>query len=206
MPLPGVAALRACVARLRNPMTMGLVDASGWLAGARRIDSPFFDVRPSGMAVDLLVLHNISLPPGTFGSGDVVRLFTGVLDPDAHPFYATLAGARVSAHFFIDRQGDVIQFVSTADRAWHAGQSMFDGRANCNDFSIGIELEGTDFTPFTDAQYRSLCQLVAVLCGTYPLRAIRGHSDIAVERKTDPGPCFDWTRLRADARLHPSLF
>jgi AmpD protein len=184
---------------------MGPVDASGWVAGAQRIDSPFFDARPAGTVVDLLVLHNISLPPGVFGSGDVVRLFTGLLDREAHPFYTALAGARVSAHFFIDRQGNVFQFVSTADRAWHAGPSTFEGRANCNDFSLGIELEGTDFTPFTDAQYRSLCRLVAPLCDTYPLRAIRGHSDIAVERKTDPGPCFDWARLSADARLQPSL-
>src|SRR5262245_5265197 len=152
---------------------MGPVDASGWLAGATRVVSPFFDARPAGMVVDLLVLHNISLPPGVFGSGDVARLFTGVLDPDAHPFYATLAGARVSSHFFVDRQGDVFQFVSTADRAWHAGQSTFEGRANCNDFSLGIELEGTDFAPFTDAQYVSLCALVPALRKTYPLRAVR---------------------------------
>jgi len=184
---------------------MGPVDAWGWVAGVTRVTSPFFDARPPGTAVDLLIIHNISLPPGVFGSGDVARLFTGTLDAGAHPFFATVAGARVSAHFFIDRQGDVIQFVSTADRAWHAGASRFEGRANCNDFSLGIELEGTDFTSFTDAQYRSLCDLVGLLRAAHPLRAIRGHSDIATDRKTDPGPYFDWARLRADAHLDPAL-
>jgi AmpD protein len=184
---------------------MGPVDASGWVAGVARVASPFFDARPPAVPVDLLVLHNISLPPGVFGSGDVVELFSGALDLDKHPFYVTLAGARVSAHFFVQRDGHVIQFVSTADRAWHAGLSTFEGRANCNDFSLGVELEGTDFTPFTDAQYRALCDLVPTLCAAFPLRAIRGHSDIATERKTDPGPFFDWARLRADARIDPSL-
>jgi len=185
---------------------IGPVDASGWVTGVRRIVSPFFDARPAEVEVDLVIIHNISLPPGVFGSGDVIDLFTGRLDPAAHPFYATLAGARVSAHFFIDRGGDLIQFVATGERAWHAGRSMFDGRANCNDFSVGIELEGTDFTSFSDAQYRSLCDLIATVRTAHPLRAIRGHSDVAADRKTDPGPCFDWARLRADARFDPSLF
>jgi AmpD protein len=183
---------------------MGPLDASGWVTGIRRIVSPHFDARPAGVTVDLLIVHNISLPPGLFGTGDVARLFTGQLDAQAHPFYATLAGARVSAHFFVDRGGDVIQFVSTADRAWHAGLSMFEGRANCNDFSIGVELEGTDFAPFTSAQYAALGDLIAALHAALPLRAIRGHSDVANDRKSDPGPFFDWDRLRA--RFARSLF
>ena len=184
---------------------MGPVDVSGWVAGLRRSHSPFFDARPAGTTIDLLVVHNISLPPGAFGTGDVERLFAGALDPEAHPFYATLRGARVSAHFFIDRAGAVIQFVSTADRAWHAGLSAFEGRPNCNDFSLGVELEGTDFTPFADPQYRSLGQLIGTLARALPLRAVRGHSDVAADRKTDPGPFFDWTLLRACAGVESSL-
>jgi len=184
---------------------MGPLDASGWMAGVARVDSPFFDARPSGTTVDLLVIHNISLPPGVFGSGDVVRLFAGSLDVAAHPFYAGLSGARVSAHFLIERAGRVTQFVSRNDRAWHAGLSQFEGRVACNDFSIGIELEGTDFAPFTDAQYSSLCDLVVALHAACPLRAIRGHSDIARDRKTDPGPFFDWARLRSSAHIDPAL-
>jgi AmpD protein len=184
---------------------MGPIDGAGWAAGVEQVASPFFDARPTGTVVDLLIIHNISLPPGVFGSGDVARLFVGKLDARAHPSYAALTGTRVSAHFFIDRHGAVIQFVSTADRAWHAGVSRFEDRDNCNNFALGIELEGTDFTPFTDAQYRSLGELVVVLRAAYPLRAIRGHSDIATDRKTDPGPFFDWDRLCACAQLDRSL-
>src|SRR5215467_11626627 len=184
---------------------MGPLDKSGWMAGVTRVDSPFFDARPPGTTIDLLVIHNISLPPGVFGSGDVARLFTGSLDAAAHPFYAGLVGARVSSHFLIERTGRAIQFVSTDDRAWHAGMSQFEGRTACNDFSVGIELEGTDFTPFTDAQYRSLCDLIAALHAARPLRAIRGHSDIARDRKTDPGPYFDWARLRTAAQIDAAL-
>jgi N-acetyl-anhydromuramoyl-L-alanine amidase len=176
---------------------MGPVDAAGWVTGVARVPSPFRDARPAASTIDLLVLHNISLPPGVFGTGDIARLFVGQLDAGAHPFFMDLAGARVSAHFVIDRTGAVIQFVPTVERAWHAGRSTFDGRDACNDFSIGIELEGTDFTPFTDAQYGALVRLISVLQAAHPLRAIRGHSDIARDRKTDPGPCFDWARLRA---------
>ena len=176
---------------------MGPVDASGWVAGVTRLPSPFCDARPPAAQVDLVVVHNISLPPGVFGTGDIARLFMGQLDPVAHPFFAGLAGARVSAHFLIDRTGAVIQFVSTAERAWHAGRSRFERRDACNDFSIGVELEGTYFTPFTEVQYRALVELVDVLREFHPLRAIRGHSDIACDRKTDPGPCFEWARLRA---------
>lgn len=185
---------------------IGPVEPDGWLSGVARLPSPFCDMRPAGAAIELLVVHNISLPPGVFGSGDVLRLFAGTLDPHAHPFYATLAGARVSAHFFIDRGGAVTQLVSCQQRAWHAGASVFEGRANCNDFSLGIELEGTDFAPFADAQYGALAQLAVALCATYPLRALRGHSDIAPGRKTDPGPLFDWSRLVAAApQLAPLL-
>jgi AmpD protein len=181
------------------------LDAAGWLAGAARVASPFFDPRPSGAVVELVVIHNISLPPGRFGSGDVARLFAGTLDPTTHPFYATLAGARVSAHFFVDRDGAIVQFVSTRDRAWHAGASSFEGRTGCNDFSVGIELEGTDFTPFAERQYAALGALLAALRDACPLRAVRGHSDVAVERKTDPGPYFDWDRVRAMAAVDPAL-
>lgn len=180
---------------------MGPVDRAGWVEGVPHVCSPFFDERPPDSAVELLLIHNISLPPGVFGAGDVARLFTGTIDPAAHPYFATLAGARVSAHFFIDRAGRATQFVSCAARAWHAGASSFEGRPRCNDFSIGIELEGTDFCPFADAQYATLARLTAALRITFPLRALRGHSDVARERKTDPGPFFDWARLRLLARL-----
>lgn len=184
---------------------MDRLDASGWLPGVARVASPFCDARPASAIVDLILIHNISLPPGRFGSGDVVRLFAGTLDPGAHPFYAALAGASVSAHFFVDRDGTVVQFVSTRDRAWHAGASRFEGRAGCNDFSVGIELEGTDFTAFAEEQYLALDRLLVALQDTYPVRAVRGHSDVAAERKTDPGPFFDWHRLRASATVAAAL-
>jgi AmpD protein len=142
------------------------------MEGVRRADSPFFDARPARAVVNLVIIHNISLPPGEFGTGDVERLFTGKLDAGAHPFYSSLASARVSAHFFVDRQGAVIQFVSTADRAWHAGASAFEGRPGCNDYSVGIELEGTDFTPFAEPQYRTLGLLLARLCAVYRFRSL----------------------------------
>jgi AmpD protein len=180
---------------------MAPVDRAGWVEGVAQVQSPFFDERPPDSAIELLLIHNISLPPGVFGGGDVARLFTGTIDPAAHPFFATLAGAQVSAHFFIDRGGRATQFVSCLARAWHAGASSFEGRPRCNDFSIGIELEGTDFCAFADAQYATLARLAAALRTRFPLRALRGHSDVAHERKTDPGPFFDWARLRALARL-----
>ncbi|HEX8978290.1 MAG TPA: 1,6-anhydro-N-acetylmuramyl-L-alanine amidase AmpD [Parasulfuritortus sp.] len=171
-------------------------DEAGWLDGARCIASPNFDDRPGAMPVELLVIHNISLPPGEFGGEGVVELFTNRLDPAAHPYYRTIHALRVSAHFFIRRDGELIQFVSADKRAWHAGVSTWAGRERCNDFSIGIELEGTDDRPFTEAQYRRLDELIGVLCDRYPIAGIAGHSDIAPGRKTDPGQCFDWTRLR----------
>ncbi len=170
-------------------------DETGWLGGARRIDSPNQDERPAGELVRLIVIHNISLPPGEFAGPGVEQLFTNRLDPAAHPYYAQIEGLRVSSHFFIRRDGELIQFVSCLARAWHAGVSTWRGRARCNDFSIGIELEGTDDRPFTDAQYVVLAQLLKQISRAYPIEGMTGHSDIAPGRKTDPGPSFDWARL-----------
>lgn len=176
-----------------------LIDSAGWLSDAtpcfRRLPSPNFDPRPDGMAVELLVVHNISLPPDEFGGPGVEQLFTNTLNPDEHPYYAEIQGLKVSAHFFIRRDGSLVQFVSCLERAWHAGASQWQGRERCNDFSIGVELEGCDSQPFEEAQYETLGCLTAALRAAYPLRALVGHSDIAPGRKTDPGPCFDWSRL-----------
>ena len=171
------------------------MDAEGWLNSARRVPSPNCDVRPAGEAVRLIVVHNISLPPGKFGGPGVEQLFTNRLDPAEHPYYAGIRGLRVSSHFFIRRDGELIQFVPCEARAWHAGASIWRGRERCNDYSVGIELEGTDELPFTDAQYAVLAELVARLKGAYPIEGLVGHSDIAPGRKTDPGPHFDWRRL-----------
>lgn len=173
------------------------VAPDGWLAGVVHCASPNFDARPADAAIELLVIHNISLPPGEFGGTAIAELFCNRLDCDAHPYYADLVDLHVSAHFLIDRHGAITQFVSCRDRAWHAGVSSFEGRARCNDFSIGIELEGSDALPFGDAQYAALAALARTLCAAYPLRAVRGHSDIAPGRKTDPGARFDWPRLLA---------
>ena len=180
--------------------------ATGLLAGARQVLSPHFDARPAGAAPDLLVIHGISLPPGEFGGPWIDQLFTGNLRPDAHPSFRDIAGLRVSAHAVIRRDGGITQYVPFGDRAWHAGRSQFQGRDACNDFSIGIELEGADTAPYTDAQYESLTVLVAALLSAYPglsAQRIAGHSDIAPGRKTDPGPAFDWARWRR--MLHDSL-
>jgi AmpD protein len=176
-------------------MTRASFDAEGWLAGARRVPSPNHDARPEGEAISLVVIHNISLPPGRFDGDGIVELFTNRLDPAAHPYYAGIAHLRVSAHFLIRRRGGLIQFVPCGARAWHAGVSNWQGRDRCNDFSIGIELEGTDDRPFTLAQYRRLATLIGKLRRAYPIADLTGHSDIAPGRKTDPGPCFDWQRL-----------
>lgn len=173
------------------------IDAAGWLAGARRLPSPNCDARPDGADITLLVVHGISLPPGEFGSDDVVRLFTNRLDHGAHPFFATLCDTHVSSHFYIPRDGALIQLVPCSQRAWHAGVSSWKARERCNDFSIGVELEGTDTRPYTARQYARLARLVRTLREHYPLREIVGHSDIAPGRKTDPGPSFDWRRLRS---------
>jgi len=169
------------------------VDAQGLLVGGLYIASPNCDDRPPG-AIDLLVIHNISLPPGEFGGDGVKRLFTNTLDATAHPYYETIAGLKVSAHFFVRRDGQIMQFVPCLKRAWHAGASCWQGVSRCNDFSLGIELEGSDEVPFTDAQYDALTRLTMALRAAYPIRGIAGHSDIAPQRKTDPGPCFDWRR------------
>lgn len=169
------------------------VDAQGWVVGCEQVASPNCDDRPAA-AIELLVIHNISLPPDEFGGEGVRHLFTNVLDVTAHPYYLQLAGLKVSAHFFIRRDGRVIQFVSCLKRAWHAGESCWQGIPRCNDYSLGIELEGSDTIPFTDAQYTALYRLTRALRTAYPIRGIAGHSDISPLRKTDPGPCFDWLR------------
>ncbi|MBX3616954.1 1,6-anhydro-N-acetylmuramyl-L-alanine amidase AmpD [Nitrosomonas sp.] len=174
------------------------LDAIGLLDTAQFIASPNCDERPAGTEISLLVIHNISLPPDEFGGDGVIELFTNRIDPQAHPYYQSLQGLKVSAHFFIRRDGSLIQFVSCNRRAWHAGVSNWQGYERCNDFSIGIELEGSDTTPFTDAQYEVLIALTQCLCQKYPIQHIAGHSDIAPGRKTDPGPCFDWLRYAAD--------
>jgi len=172
-----------------------MIDDAGWYAHARRIESPNCDARPPGLDIELIVIHNISLPPGVFSGDAVIDLFTNRLDWEAHPYYQGIRGLRVSAHFFVRRDGSLIQCVPCGLRAWHAGASEWRGRSRCNDFSVGIELEGSDDTPFTDAQYASLLPLVRVLEQHYPIEDVTGHSDIAPGRKTDPGPHFDWARL-----------
>ncbi len=174
--------------------------ATGWFTGVVRCPSPNFNARPANEQISLLVIHNISLPPGRFGTGKVQALFQNRLDPVEHPYFEGLRGLTVSAHLFIERTGQVTQFVSLLDRAWHAGVSCFDGREGCNDFSIGIELEGTDDLPYTDVQYTVLAQLTGAIQAAWPTIGpdrIQGHSDIAPQRKTDPGPAFDWARFEA---------
>lgn len=173
---------------------------NGWLSAATRCPSPNCDARPAGMAVDLLVVHGISLPPGEFGGDAIEALFCNRLDPDAHPYFAAIAGLRVSAHLLIRRDGRLQQFVRFEDRAWHAGESAFRGRTRCNDFAVGIELEGTDDCPYEAIQYQRLAVTARLLMARFPGIAadrIVGHSDIAPQRKTDPGPAFDWPRLRS---------
>jgi len=189
-------------------MTGLAVDTAGYAAHARQMASPNFDARPAGTDVTLVVVHGISVPPGVFRGDGVARLFTNTIDATAHPYYASIAQLRVSAHFFIRRRGELLQFVSCDDRAWHAGVSSWGGRERCNDFSIGIELEGTEATPYSSAQYVRLAALLAALKRRYPLEAAVGHSDVAPGRKTDPGPAFDWDRLATltgARRLRPAF-
>ena len=171
------------------------LDAEGRMRAAARIDSPNCDDRPNDTPISLLVVHGISLPPGRFGGDAIERLFTNRLDPRSHPYFATIAALRVSAHFLVRRDGALVQFVPCARRAWHAGESSWRGRARCNDFSIGIELEGTDARPYAPAQYRCLARLVRALARRYPIADVVGHADIAPGRTTDPGAAFDWPRL-----------
>ncbi len=174
------------------------IDRDGWIygAGSAIVPSPFYDQRQGSFVLDLIVIHNISLPAGVFGTGHVTALFEGTIDCAAHPTFESLRGLEVSAHFFIDRNGFIRQFVSTNSRAWHAGVSRFKNRTRCNDFSIGIELEGCDTEPFEQAQYRALTELIAAIVKRYPtIQYVTGHKDIAPGRKTDPGPFFNWTQL-----------
>ena len=175
------------------------IRADGWLVDACKRPSPNFDSRPAGMEIDLVVIHGISLPPGEFGGGAITRLFCNDLEPSEHLAFRDLEGIRVSAHALIDRCGAITQYVSFLDRAWHAGQSRYRGRSACNDFSIGIELEGTDSLPYERLQYEALAALVRAVMVRWPsVRSERvvGHSDVAPGRKTDPGASFDWDRFR----------
>jgi AmpD protein len=176
------------------------VDVStGLLVGVKQVLSPHFDARPAGVEPDLVIVHGISLPPGVYGGPWIARLFTAGVPADVHPFFETLQGLRVSAHVLIRRDGEPVQFVSFNERAWHAGRSAWQGREACNDYSIGIECEGTDDSPYETAQYETLRTLLPVLSDAYrritPDRIV-GHSDVAPGRKSDPGPAFDWSRIR----------
>ena len=170
----------------------------GWYRFARRLDSPNFGARPEGAAVDLLVVHSISLPPGVYGGDEVQRLFTNTLDWEAHPYFKSIEGMQVSSHFYVRRDGALWQFVSCDDRAWHAGPSQWRGRANCNDFSIGIELEGLEDEAFEPVQYEALAALASALAQHYPIAHVAGHEHIAPGRKRDPGAQFDWALLRRE--------
>lgn len=181
------------------------LDEFGWCREIRQLRSPNCDARPPETAIDLLVIHNISLPPGEFGGEHIEALFTNQLDCSAHPYFAQLEVLRVSAHFLIRRDGSATQFVSTHDRAWHAGVSTFNDRQRCNDFSIGIEMEGDDHTPFCDVQYETLAALTEALVQVHPLRHVTGHENIAPDRKTDPGPHFDWERYQSDMKARSAV-
>jgi len=177
---------------------------NGWITEARKVISPHYDLRPEDEIPSLLVIHNISLPPGQFGGPYIDQLFTGTLDPDEHPYFADIAQLRVAAHCLIRRDGEIVQYVPFDKRAWHAGVSVWQGRERCNDFSIGIELEGTDFLPFTEAQYQNLISVSQLLIKHYPISVerITGHSDIASGRKTDPGPEFMWQHYLSSLKQH----
>lgn len=183
--------------------------SAGRLAAARRLETPNSDARPPGFRPELIVIHGISLPPGEYGGPWIDRLFTNTLPAQAHPYFGTIQHLRVSSHVLIDRAGALTQYVPFDQRAWHAGQSYWRGRTNCNDFSIGIELEGTDDEPYDDRQYAALVPLIATLQRAYPALAegwIAGHADISPGRKTDPGPAFDWTRLERALRAAGAAF
>jgi AmpD protein len=169
---------------------------AGWIPEARRVPSPNFGPRPGGTEVSLAVIHSISLPPGKYGGDEIERLFTNRLDWDAHPYYQQIRGATVSSHFLIRRDGELLQFVSCEDRAWHAGRSSWQGRENCNDYSIGIELEGLEGELFEAEQYAVLAALLQALAQRYPLQAVVGHEHVSPGRKIDPGPGFDWPQLK----------
>lgn len=191
--------------RVFSTFDAGAIDReTGWLRAARRVESPNFDERPPGVVADLIVVHGISLPPAIYGGPWIDRLFTNCLPPEEHPYFASVAALKVSTHVLIRRDAQIVQYVSFDKRAWHAGQSSYRGRERCNDFSIGIELEGADTEGYEPAQYRALAQTILQLCDAYPalsLERIAGHSDIAPGRKTDPGIAFDWPRLHALLRV-----
>jgi AmpD protein len=179
------------------------LEADGWVSGVVRKDSPNHDARPDGAPARLAIVHAISLPPGEFDGPAIDDFFLNRLDPAAHPYFAMIAGRRVSAHFLIRRNGAVTQYVSCLRRAWHAGVSCWRGRERCNDFSIGIELEGDDHTNFDARQYAALHRLLTLLAQAFPIEEVVGHADVAAGRKTDPGPRFDWSRLRGFIATHP---
>ncbi len=176
----------------KTPYTL---NAAGYVETATQIVSPNYDQRPENVNIDLIVIHNISLPPNIYAGSGVVQLFTNQLDPNEHPYYAEIYTRKVSSHFFIRRDGELMQFVSTLQRAWHAGVSQWQVRERCNDFSVGVELEGSDFEAFEAAQYKTLNKLITCLKNSYTIKGIVGHSDIAPGRKTDPGPFFDWQKI-----------
>jgi len=171
------------------------LDESGWMSGVRHCVSPNFGPRPADTVVDLAVVHSISLPPGRYGGDAIERLFTNRLDWNAHPYFGEIRGLEVSAHFLVRRDGEIVQFVSTRDRAWHAGRSSWQGRENCNDFSVGIELEGLEGETFDTVQYERLGDLLIALVRRLPLCGVAGHEHVAPGRKQDPGPGFDWSVL-----------
>lgn len=177
------------------PAAPGPLDG-GWIPSARRVRSPNRDARPAGTTIDLAIVHSISLPPGRYGGDAIERLFTNTLDWDAHPYYDGIRGLRVSSHWLVRRDGELVQFVPVGERAWHAGVSSWRGRERCNDFSLGIELEGLEGERFEEAQYGTLERLLRTLGAALPLRTVVGHEHVAPGRKIDPGPGFDWARLR----------
>ena len=188
------------------PLSWPSVWQDGWYRMARRVDSPNFGPRPAQVCIDLVVIHSISLPPGVYDGPEVEQLFTNRLDPSAHPYFEQLRGLEVSAHFLIRRTGEIVQFVSTHERAWHAGQSSYRGRAQCNDDSIGIELEGLEGQTFEQAQYLQLAMLCRDLAALHPVQHLAGHEHVAPGRKQDPGPGFDWRLLRALSGFSPQCF
>ncbi len=184
---------------MQPPNSKLVIGADGWLKGARRVPSPNHNQRPEGVSPSLLVIHNISLPPGEFGGGYIEDFFCNRLKIDRHPYFSEIADMQVASHLLINRAGDITQFVSLLDRAWHAGQSCFAGQENCNDFSIGVELEGTDELPYTEHQYSALAEVAGAIMGSFPeitADNLVGHADISPGRKTDPGPAFDWAYFR----------
>ncbi len=192
--------------KLAGPVPGSALWDGGWYRHARRQPSPNFGPRPPGARIDLVVLHSISLPPGRYGTGCVQQLFANQLDWDAHPYFQGIRGLEVSAHFFIARDGQLWQFVSTLDRAWHAGASRYRGRDNCNDDSVGIELEGLEGEGFEPPQYESLASLCAALLAHHPIAHLAGHEHVAPGRKKDPGTGFDWTGLQKALGLRDGFF